>query len=47
MGNVFDGVIAVPNGVRLFGVPSVRRSLKTLDVSASSQLVNLRFEVKK
>ena len=33
------------DGVRLFGVPTLRASLKTLDVSASGQLVNLRFRV--
>ena len=33
------------DGVRLFDVPTLRASLKTLDVSRSGQLVNLRFQV--
>ena len=35
------------DGVRLFGVPQVRGSLETRDVSASGQVVNLRFRVNK
>lgn len=35
------------DGVRLFGAPTVRTSLKTLDVSASGQLTNLRLRVDK
>jgi dihydrofolate reductase len=37
----------VGDGVRLFDVPTVRASLKTLDVSASGQVVNLRVRVDK
>ncbi|MGB0095701.1 MAG: dihydrofolate reductase family protein [Solirubrobacteraceae bacterium] len=33
------------DGVRLFNVPRIRASLETLDVSASGQVVNLRFRV--
>lgn len=35
------------DGVRLFGVPTVRASPKTLDVSASGQVVNLLLRVDK
>jgi hypothetical protein len=35
------------DGVWLFGVPTVRTSLKTLDVSTSGQLTNLRLRVDK
>jgi hypothetical protein len=35
------------DGVRLFGVPTLRASLTTLDVSASGQVVNLRLRVDK
>jgi hypothetical protein len=35
----------VGDGVRLFDDPTLRASLKTLDVSASGELVNLRLRV--
>ena len=35
------------DGVRLFSTPRVRAFLETLDVSASGQVVNLRFRVAK
>ena len=35
----------IGDGVRLFGVPTLRASLNTLDVSASGQIVNLRLRV--
>jgi hypothetical protein len=34
-------------GVRLFDASTLRASLKTLDVSASGQVVNLRLRVDK
>ena len=37
----------VGDGVRLFDDPTLRASLKTLDVSASGELVNLRVRVDK
>ena len=37
----------VGDGVRLFDASTLRASLKTLDVSASSQVVNLRLRVDK
>jgi dihydrofolate reductase len=37
----------VGDGVRLFDASTFRASLKTLDVSASGQVVNLRFGVDK
>jgi hypothetical protein len=37
----------IGDGVRLFSVPTIRGSLKTLDVSASGQVVNLRLLVDK
>lgn len=37
----------IGDGVRLFDLSTLRTSLQTLDVSASGQLVNLRFRVDK
>jgi len=37
----------VGDGVRLFDASTLRASLKTLDVSASGQVVNLRLRVEK
>lgn len=37
----------IGDGVRLFGVSTLRASLQTLDVSASGQVVNLRLRVDK
>ena len=33
------------DGIRLFGAPELRRSLETLEVSASGQVANLRYRV--
>jgi dihydrofolate reductase len=37
----------IGDGVRLFDAPTLRASLKTVDVSASGQIVNLRLRVDK
>lgn len=37
----------IGDGVRLFDVPTLRASLRTLEVSASGQVVNLRLRVDK
>ena len=37
--------VLIGDGVRLFDTPTLRASFNTLDVSASGQVVNLRFRV--